>query len=142
MTNDAPLGKAALAGPAAFLPIFEAPGFEIGQWSEPESSEPGLIVMPFFMLSSEGSAFHQALYDLGWIRANFNWGEWKQTPEASRVRDDPAAVANATPDQLAKLLTTIARGERFCEGTLKDCHESGLLVGILRRARTLCDGQH
>ena len=59
------------------------------------------------------------------------------TPEALTLRDSPASLAKATPDQLSHLLTVLIRQDRFAEGSLVASYESGLLTGILRRAAVL-----
>ncbi|MCX5689188.1 MAG: DUF6508 domain-containing protein [Planctomycetota bacterium] len=141
MIGCEPLTRESLEGLAAFLPIFEAPSFTFGEWSSSDSPEPGVIVVPMYMLSPDSDLFIQALYDLGWIRTDFDWTKWADTPEAVRLRDDPQAILTATPEQLAKLLTAVVRSDRFCEGTLAECIESGLLLRVLRRANSLCNHQ-
>ena len=65
---------------------------------------------------------------------DFDWGTWKQTPEAISLRDDAQVLARATPEQLSRLLTVCIRQDRFCEGALEGAFESGLLTRILERA--------
>jgi len=126
-----------LAGLAAFLPLFQEPDFSFGEWSKCEETEPGVLTMPFFSLSDIASSFEQSAYNLGWVCMDFNWVKWMQTAEAIRLRDDSEALAKATPDQLAHLLTILIRQDRFCEGSLASAYDSGLLTGILRRAAAL-----
>lgn len=125
-----------LAGLAAFLPAFQAAEFKVGHW-EGGTRQEGAIVLPYFVLSDQAASFVDAAYRLGWVLTDFDWPAWKETPEAKRLRDDPAALANATPEQLARLLTVCIRQDRFVEGALESAFESGLLTGILRRAAEL-----
>jgi len=81
----------------------------------------------------------QAAYANNWVRSDINWTEWKQTPEAEKLRDDPTALAHASQHELACLLTTLIRQERFCEGSLASAYASGLLTGILQRADSILD---
>ena len=81
------------------------------------------------------------LYEHGWILHNFNWPEWKQSDEAGTLRDDEAALAKATPEQLARLLTVVVRQDRFVENGFRAALESGLVVGIVRRAAAILDAQ-
>jgi hypothetical protein len=74
---------------------------------------------------------------MGWVERDFDWGTWMGTPEALNLRDAPASLVNATPAQLAHLLTVVIRQDRFAEGSLVASYESGLLTGILRRAAVL-----
>src|SRR5262245_24416435 len=129
----------ALRGLAAFLPRFKAAGFQFGHWTQPTSGEQGVIVMPYFDLSDEASAFVQAAYNLGWVRGDIDWHSWGQTPEAQNLQNDPALLAQATREQLASLLTLCIRQDRFVEGTLMSAYESGLLVRILERVATLAE---
>src|SRR5438552_1870522 len=86
----------------------------------------------------EADAFVQAAYDFGWVeREKFDWPKWKDTGEAKQLRDDSVALAKATPEQLAKLLTVCIRQDRFAEGTLQAAFETGLLTRILQRAKAI-----
>jgi len=76
-------------------------------------------------------------YRYGWVRETVNWPEWIQTSEATALRNNPSVLAQATEDQLACLITTCIRQERFCEGATKSAYDSGLLTGILQRATAL-----
>jgi hypothetical protein len=68
---------------------------------------------------------------------DFDWPTWMQTDEAIHLRDDLDSLAQATPEQLAHLLTVMIRQDRFVEGSLGAHAESGLLVSVLRRAAVL-----
>lgn len=113
-----------------FLPRFESPDFEFGQMAA------RLGEMPFYSFSDDAMRFVEVCYELKWVQP-FDWGEWKDTDEAVRLRDDPAALETATPDQLERLLTVLIRQERFVDGVLDSAFQSGLLLRILRRAAAL-----
>ena len=121
---------------AAFLPIFTAPGFEFGQWPVTDRAS---VVWPFDF-SPPAEQLLDACYRSGWVQVFF-WTSWVQTPEAYSLRTDPDALDRAMPEQLSRLLTSLIRGERFCDGTLNGAFESGLLAGILRRASTLAKSE-
>jgi hypothetical protein len=123
-----------LRGIVAFLPSFQAPDFKFGHWTEQLSDQPGVITLPHFSLSEAAGSFEQTAYDLGWVMRDFDWGTWKQTPEAIALRDNPQVLVRATPEQLARLLTVCIRQDRFCEGALENAFKSGLLTRILERA--------
>ena len=122
---------------AAFLPLFRAPGFSPGRSNGFEETEPGHFTMPYWSYSSEVDAFQELVYEDGWVRGDFAWPTWTDSEEARALRDDPATLAAATPDQLAKLLTVVIRQDRFVEGTLASAFESGLLLAIVERAAAL-----
>jgi hypothetical protein len=122
---------------ARFLPALEEPGFQFGTWQGGKQKEPGVFSMPYFALSETGSAFVRMAYEQGWVQTDFSWPAWKETEEAISLRDDPEALAAASPEQLAKLLTVLVRQDRFVEGGLNSAFESGLLTAIARRAGEL-----
>ena len=115
MTGNTTPSAAQLRALADFLPKFDAPGFEFGHWAGGDNTPSGAITFPSFLLSGTAAAFVQAAYDKGWVR-DFDWSKWKDTPEARQLRDDPAVLASATPEQLQCLLTVIIRQERYVEG--------------------------
>jgi Family of unknown function (DUF6508) len=129
-----------LRGLAAFLPRFEAPGFEFGHWVSPRPPGGGSIVLGYYAVGATGSEFVEAAYALGLVQTGFDWGAWTASSEARALLGDPSAVSNATPQQLVKLLTALLRQDRFVEGALGHAYESGLLTAILRRASALGDG--
>lgn len=81
--------------------------------------------------------FVKVAYENDWVRGDINWVEWKQTPEAEKLRDDPTALADASEHDLACLLTTLIRQERFCGGSLELAYDSGLLTRILQRSASI-----
>ena len=83
--------------------------------------------------------FVDAAYANNWVSGDINWGAWMKTDEAKKLRDDPTALAKASDYDLACLLTTLIRQDRFCEGSLEGAYDSGLLTGILQRAASMLD---
>ena len=122
---------------AAFLPEFEKPGFEFGEWVTPPASEPGVMIMPYFTQGPVAESLCRTCYDMGCVLQGFDWPVWMNTTEATQLRDNPSALERATPDQLARLLTVLIRQDRFVEGALEAAFGAGLLVRILRRAASL-----
>jgi hypothetical protein len=120
---------------ARFLPVFETHGFCFGEWTPIREVE-GVMQLPYFTMSHDAHEFVQAAYEYGWVLA-IDWGIWKETPEAVRLRDDPQFLASATSEQLENLLTVCIRQDRFCEGALESAFESRLLAGILQRAEAV-----
>ena len=115
---------------AEFVPRFESPDFQFGQMEV----KPG--IMPSYSFSDDALRFIQVCTDMKWVQP-FDWGEWKESSEAVQLRDEPGALEAATPEQLERLLTVLIRQERFVDGALESAFESGLLVGILKRAAAL-----
>jgi hypothetical protein len=122
---------------AGFLPAFEEPGFQFGTWQGGKQKEPGVFSMPYFAQSETAASFVRMAYEQGWMQTDFSWPSWMKTEEAIALRDDPDALATASPEQLAKLLTVLIRQDRFVEGGLNSAFEAGLLTAIARRAEEL-----
>jgi hypothetical protein len=128
-----------LAALAGFLPLFEAKGFEFGRWHKSQEIEPGVKTLPQFEAGETALAFVRMAYEEEWVLRNFDWPAWSSSKEAMRLRDDRKALAAASPEQLAKLLTVLIRQDRFVEGALNSAYESGLLAAIARRAAVLVE---
>lgn len=120
----------------AFAGELATPGFEAGRWhpSEPTRDDPTVWSMPWYELSPQALAFVRSLAA---IIVVFDWPTWARTEEAQALHDDRAALASATPDQLARLATAVIREDRFNEGALGDSFDSGLMGAIARRAAAL-----
>ena len=82
----------------------------------------------YYVFGPAGEAFRTAVGRGGWVVAGFDWRTWLGTPEGEAMRASPDAVAAATPEQLAWLLTAIIRSDRFVEGSIEGAFESGLLL--------------
>ncbi len=121
---------------ARFLPIFTAPGFEFGQMVEARPLGPNEWTMPHYSRSPRAMEFVQAANKYGWVRS-FDWAEWSGTPEGRHLRTHSPALEQATPNEIAKVLTALIRWDRFCEGALADAFGSGLVTRIVRRAEAL-----
>ena len=126
---------------ADFLPIFEAPGFQFGHWTASVETAPRMFTAGYYTLGDDAMAFVKAAAAHGWVVFGFDWMAWAPTPEAQQLVHDETAMAQATPDQLAHLLTTCIRSDRFSEGALGEAFDSGLLTRILRRAAMLLGEQ-
>lgn len=76
-------------------------------------------------------------YEDDWVRRDFDWTEWVDTPEAQRLLNDPESVTRASKQQVAYLLTVILRQDRFADGTILGAIKSGYLRSLLERIRTI-----
>ena len=130
-----PLGER-LRALASFLAAFEAEGFEFGAWAGGDKIGPRSYTMPYYSFGPIAEDFLRRGV-AGWVTPAFDWPAWAATEEFQRLSRDPDALTGATPDDLARLLTVLVRSERFGDGQLAAAFDSGLLVGILRRAQVL-----
>lgn len=81
--------------------------------------------------------FVEVAYEGGWVSPEVDWPSWIETEEARGLLGDPEAVAEATVEQLQRVLTTVIRQDRFVTGALAEAFETGLLTAILRRVEQL-----
>ena len=121
---------------ADLVPILEGPDADFGHWDDMPTVA-GTEHLPWFVFGPTADAFRAAVAHGGWMIVGLDWMSWLKTGEGQALRDDPDAVGHATADQLAMLLTTIIRSDRFVEGSMAGAFESGLLSRIARRAATL-----
>lgn len=96
--------------------------------------------MPYARFADELEELRRLVYADDWIRYVLGWPTWMASSEASAVLDDPAAMSEATPEQLARVLTVIVRLERFSDGTVAGAVRIGLVAPCLRRAAVLAEG--
>ena len=99
---------------ASLLPVFEPPDFSFGTAKAAEQ-------------------FVEIAYEDGWVRPEFAWMEWLGTDHHQRFEQDHETVADASAGELAQLLTTHIRLDRFSYGALEEAGQSGLFTAILRR---------
>jgi hypothetical protein len=125
---------------ADLVPVLEATDADFGHWDNGPSAD-GSAHLPWFVPGPTEEALRMAVGRGDWVVVGFDWMAWLQTDEGRSLRDDPAAVATANPEQLGMLLTAIIRSDRFTEGSIAGAFASGLLARIARRAASLVEEQ-
>jgi ADP-ribosyl-[dinitrogen reductase] hydrolase len=111
-----------------YLPIFEKPDYQFGQWVEPEGQ------FPYFWFSPGVDEFIGELYKQGMI-IPFDWMSWRE--EAERYQKDAKTLETADLLTLRKLLTVHVRADRFSEGHLASVFGSGHITAILHRLQQI-----
>jgi hypothetical protein len=119
---------------ARHLPVLESPDFSFGHWDRPMTSTDGVIRVGWYVFSPEAEAF---LADARALVEPFDWPTWANSDEGRALLADPSMVAEASADDLRRLLTTFIRSERFGDGTLESAFNRGMLTAIVRRAAVL-----
>jgi len=87
-----------------------------GKWYE--------IVNPFFASTNELADKAMKFLYVNKLIIGFNWGEWDE----GRVffkNNDPSKYNNIDREFILKLLTAVARNDRFCTGAWGELFESG-----------------
>jgi hypothetical protein len=118
---------------APFVAVLAAPDFVFGEWHGGETQA------HYFQNSPDADAFVFAASQGHWVRPEIRWSDFAVSEVYRRLRSDPSAVAMADVEQLACLLTTLIRGDRFNEGLLAGAFEDGTLLAIARRMAVLAD---
>lgn len=102
----------------------------LARWSDPKGS--GTPEDPYQL----GYPIYDPLvYRLtaGLVQANaqptFDWMAW----EGARRYRDADAIASAPLTDVLRVITTIIRGERFCDGTIENAITSGVLLAAATR---------
>ncbi|MDF1515161.1 MAG: DUF6508 domain-containing protein [Anaerolineae bacterium] len=111
-----------------YLPVFEQPGYQFGEWHMPEGQ------FPYYAMEDEVIVFLQTLYDQDIIYV-FDWGKWQDNAQA--LTADPALLQQADLLTLRQLLTTHVRMDRFVEGHLGAMFENGLITAVLHRLQEI-----
>jgi hypothetical protein len=123
---------------AAFGPQLRAPGASAGQWADQTGSgtvdDP--LTMPYFKSNDLLDRFINMTYEVGWIK-NFDWMEWSRGVEAKMLFRDKALLAQATTEQMANVLTTVVRSDRFSEGAMAGYFKDGILPALAERVEAL-----
>jgi hypothetical protein len=135
-TIEQEFSKKQIRALADFWSVFANPKF-VYETQDEVKEKKGVMTMPSSSLSPEAKAFNKMIYQEGWILDGFDWPEWAQSDEFKDLFSKPDSLAKASAHQLAKLLTALARKERFCEGTMASACSDGLLARITQRAGIL-----
>ncbi len=123
---------------AAFGPQLRAPEASAGRWADQTGSgtldDP--LTMPSFEMSDLLTRFETMTYDVGWVQ-DFDWMEWSRGSEAKMLLRGQASLAHATADQIANVITSIVRSDRFNEGAIAGYFKEGMLLALAERAEVL-----
>ena len=109
-----------------FLPVFEQEGFDFGE----------VVSLSTCQFAPEVDEFIIALDEHNWVMVEFPWTDWMEE-DGAKYRGSTDAVAEADLDDLRRILTAIARQERYRTGVILSCLKSGLISAILRRLKEL-----
>jgi hypothetical protein len=102
---------------------------KFGEWRGGGRNKEGAIMFPYSVSAPVVHKFLEIIYAIP-IVINFDWGSWDEGREiAGNEGFDFDAVDCVTK---CKLITAIARSDRFCEGALVSAFESGLILKILK----------
>ncbi len=124
---------------ASYLPVVNSLTFSAENGMARLADQSGGTTVPFETYRAFEWAFLTDAYDYGWVLKDFKWSSWAKTIEAQQLRDDEAALATASAEQLMRLLTLCIRQDRFVDGALFDAFATGFIESIIRRAAVLVE---
>lgn len=121
----------------AFEPLRE-PDADLGHWAGGDEVEPGVMQMPWFDYSDLVGAWERALYEHNLIYDYLGTPEWYERFAA--IRENPALLASADLITVCTVLSTIMRGERFCDGHIAGMFKDGVAHAAMERLEELQRG--
>lgn len=119
-----------------FARRFDEPDFVAGAWVAPEPQEDVVLQIGYWRPSEDVARWMLAL-DKHRLIAAFDWTEPEWTQEMRRFTEDPSRLRRADLDTVRKVLTTLIRSVRFCEGSLGEAFERGVPQAAMRRMQTI-----
>lgn len=129
--ESVPLTKENIDNILKYLPLLEDKANKF--YSEVSQDESGAIVLPFYVMTGIGLKFYDDLYKEGFV-TKFRWMDWIEAEEYSASDEK---LSKADLKDIRRLLTTIVRQDRFCEGLLEEVIENGLMLKILKRLKEI-----
>ena len=126
-----------IAALGAFADEIAAFRGEFGEWAVPADTATGLDRPPQPVASDLVRRFVKTVRRDGWLLDDLDWRGWVNGPEGQRLLRSETALAAATPEELARLLTALVAQDRISKGALFGHFESGLIEMIARRAAVL-----
>jgi hypothetical protein len=125
---------------ASFADRFDEPGFVAGEWVSPEPTGPGHLVIGYWMPSETVVQWTEALYDHHIIDPESDYLGEENADSVRRAIHDPSLVADLDLHALRRVLTFLARAERFSDGGwYEEAFESGMAQAATRRLGELAD---
>ena len=122
----------------AFLPWLQGDDPDVGEWVEGELREDGAWSMPYEALSARSQALVQALYDQQ-VVVRFDWSRWLDSQGGDALAADTTGrlLAQASLEDVRKLLLAHVRSSRFSEGHLLEVLRNGHVRLVLERVALL-----
>ncbi|HET6497644.1 MAG TPA: DUF6508 domain-containing protein [Coriobacteriia bacterium] len=115
-----------------FARRFEEPDFVAGGWVSPEPSEDGVALLGYWVPSEDVARWQAALYEHH-IVLPFDWTAPSWRRQMRCYYEDPGLLQRARLLTIRKVLTSLVRADRFCEGTLAEAFERGVPQAAMRR---------
>ncbi len=119
---------------AAFTEALCGSDMDLGHWAGGASAREGYPQVPWFQTSNLISQWEQALYERNIITS---YGEDGWFDRMHAFSAEPDSLASADLLTIRKVLTTIVRGERFCDGHIQGMFSNGVAQAAMARLSKL-----
>lgn len=129
-----------LLGVCTFARRFSEPDFVAAEWVSPPPGEDGAFMIGYLVPSEDVERWVHALYEHH-IVLPFDWTRPQWTQQMRRYAEDTSLLERARLLTIRKVVTTLVRGERFCEGSLAEAFERGVPQAAMRRLHVLSAGE-
>lgn len=129
--NEGPTREDLLAV-LTFARRFDEPDFVAGDWIRPQPNQNGVEQVDYWSACEDVVRWQAALYERHVMLA-FDWTNPEWTREMRRYCVDPGLLATVDLLTIRKVLTTLLRTERFCEGSLAAAFERGVPQAAMMR---------
>ncbi len=130
------VARAPLVALAGWADEISEPGFATATWEGGTPDADGVIQMPYVTYTERLDAFVADMYRVKMVQS-FDWMQWAETPRGHELLTDPDALADATGEEVSRVLIAVIRAERFGDGAIEDAFEKGLIQAAARRAQAL-----
>ena len=101
-----------------------------------QRTESGAIQMPYTIDTPAQAAFRSVSCE--WERYGFDYPAWNNTPQGQRMMaGEEGSIENASKEDIGALLTSMLRGDRFCDGAFAGLCTSGSAWRIMKRVEVL-----
>jgi len=131
--ESVPLTKKNIEVILNYLPYFEDTTQKFFDIIMPKRDSGNIVEYIYVSYSPKFMEFYRALHDQGFV-TNFNWLDSTLSDDLSEYYD---LLENADIKTLRRIITMIVRHDKHNEGFFADVIESGLLLAILNRLKTL-----
>lgn len=119
-----------------FARRFNDPDLVAGEWISSAQREDGVLQIGYWLPSEDVARWQTALYEHH-IVLPFDWAESRWMRQMRRYSEDPGQLKRARLQTIRKVLTTLVRAERFCEGSLARTFQQGVPQAATRRLAAL-----
>lgn len=114
------------------------PDFVAGEWVSPPPDDDGVTMLGYWLPSGDVARWQAALYEHHLVLP-FDWTAASWRRQMRRYTVDSSLLEQVSLLTIRKVLTTLVRAERFCEGSLAEAIELGVPQAAMRRLGELAE---